>query len=149
MKISPEQVIAARKLLGWSQADLALMAGVTESAVRHFERRTRVPWGASLAAIKKALESAGVEFIASEAVRPSLRGGGRRATIMSDANGASVRVRKEFRSFSDALRYYVTVLSRNERDVCYIATVDGKVWRRSDLLALYRPSLSRPDEGKE
>jgi hypothetical protein len=43
MKIWPEQVVAARRLVGWSQADLAFVAGVRELSVRHFEARTREP----------------------------------------------------------------------------------------------------------
>jgi transcriptional regulator with XRE-family HTH domain len=62
MKVSPEQVKAARKLLGWSQADLARLAGVTEQQVRRFEERARVPWGARVAAMRRVFERAGIEF---------------------------------------------------------------------------------------
>jgi transcriptional regulator with XRE-family HTH domain len=45
------------------QAQLAEQAGVARSTVVDFERGTRTPRDASLAAIRSALESAGVEFI--------------------------------------------------------------------------------------
>jgi hypothetical protein len=80
------------------------------------------------------------------AVRPALQESSERATIVSDGNG-SLSIKKSFRSFREALRYYVTVLTREERDVCRIVTGDGKEWRRSDLLALCRPKLSRRGGG--
>jgi transcriptional regulator with XRE-family HTH domain len=69
MRISPEQVKAARKLLNLSRGDLALLAGVSEQSIHRFERRTRVPWGATVAAIQRALEAAGIEFDEVFAVR--------------------------------------------------------------------------------
>jgi len=69
MMICPEQVRAARKLLGLSQRDLALLAGVSEDSIRRFEDRARMPWGASVAAIKRALEDAGIEFLGGLIVR--------------------------------------------------------------------------------
>jgi len=52
--------------------------------------------------------------------------------------------RKQFRSFREALHHVVTVLSREQRDVSYNLTADGKEWRRPDLLAINRPKLSLP-----
>jgi transcriptional regulator with XRE-family HTH domain len=138
MKISPEQAIAARRLLGWSQSDLARMAGVTELAVARFETRERMPAAMTTSAIRKAFEAAGVKFGAGTTNSPSLREGDGRVMIASDANGATKPVRKRFRSFREALHHYVKVLSREERDISYIVTADGKEWRRPDLLALYK-----------
>jgi len=62
MTITSEQAKVARRLLGWSQNSLGLKAGVSETTVRRFEGRKQVPLAAHLAAIKKVLEGAGIEF---------------------------------------------------------------------------------------
>jgi len=54
---------AARALLKWSQRELADTSGVALSTVADFENDKREPWGDNLAAIRRALEDAGVEFI--------------------------------------------------------------------------------------
>jgi hypothetical protein len=139
MKLSPEQMVAARKLLGWSQSDLAYMAGVSELAVRRFVARTRHPWGAMVAALKRALEEVGVVFLGELGVLPTLKESAHRTTIVSEAHVGVVRcMRKEFRSFRSAVHYYVLRLSSEERDASHIITADGKRWRRSDLLALFK-----------
>jgi transcriptional regulator with XRE-family HTH domain len=63
--ITGDQIRAARKLLGWTRAELAVRAfGVSSHTIESAEReRTRVPpTDAQLASIRRALESAGVEF---------------------------------------------------------------------------------------
>jgi DNA-binding XRE family transcriptional regulator len=62
MSMSREQLIAARKLLGWSQMDLARKAGVSETTIGYFERDTRRPQLPYVSAMKRALEDGGVEF---------------------------------------------------------------------------------------
>jgi transcriptional regulator with XRE-family HTH domain len=62
MTISPEQSRAARALLGWPQTKLAARAHLSESTVRDFEKGRRTPTTNNLAAIRAALERAGVEF---------------------------------------------------------------------------------------
>jgi transcriptional regulator with XRE-family HTH domain len=143
MKISPEHAMAARRLLGWSQSDLARIAGLTELAVHLFETRGRVAASTTISAIKRAFEAAGVKFGPGGAISPSLREQNGPALIVSDANGATEPVRKQFRTFREALHHFVTVLSREERDISYIVTADGKEWRRPDLLALYKHKISR------
>lgn len=59
----PEQSRAARAWLDWSQGDLAAKANVSLSTVRDFEKGRRVPIGNNLAAMKAALESAGIAFV--------------------------------------------------------------------------------------
>jgi transcriptional regulator with XRE-family HTH domain len=61
--MTPDQSRAARGLLDWSQAELAARSNLSESTVRDFEKRRRIPSINNLAAIRRALEAAGVEFI--------------------------------------------------------------------------------------
>ncbi|MDQ1835538.1 helix-turn-helix domain-containing protein, partial [Massilia scottii] len=58
----PEQVRAARSLLGWSQQDLATRAGVAVSTVSDFERGQRSPVPNNALAIRRTLETAGIMF---------------------------------------------------------------------------------------
>jgi transcriptional regulator with XRE-family HTH domain len=76
--ISSEQVRAARALLRWEQRDLAAASGVSLPSIKRLETSPGV-LGAqprTVAAIRAALESAGVEFIAE------------------NGGGAGVRLRK-------------------------------------------------------
>jgi transcriptional regulator with XRE-family HTH domain len=61
--MTPDQSRAARGLLDWSQAELAARSNLSESTIRDFEKGRRVPSINNLAAIRRALEAAGVEFI--------------------------------------------------------------------------------------
>ena len=61
--MTPDQSRAARGLLDWSQDELAARSNLSESTVRDFEKGRRVPSINNLAAIRRALEAAGVEFI--------------------------------------------------------------------------------------
>lgn len=71
--MTPAQCRAARALLGIEQGHLAESAGVARNTVIDFERGARTPRGASLAAIRAALESAGVEFIPENGGGPGVR----------------------------------------------------------------------------
>lgn len=61
--MTPEQSRAARGWLDWSQDDLAKAAGVGPSTVRDFEKGRRAPIGATLAAMRAALQREGVGFL--------------------------------------------------------------------------------------
>jgi transcriptional regulator with XRE-family HTH domain len=62
MTITPRQVAEARRLLRWSQQDLALRARISQSSVARIERG--VPPGDKIGIqIRRAFEFAGVEFI--------------------------------------------------------------------------------------
>ena len=61
--ITPAQCRAARGLIGWSQQDLANKAGVGTVAVHQLESGTSQPRHATLDVVKRAFETAGVEFI--------------------------------------------------------------------------------------
>jgi DNA-binding XRE family transcriptional regulator len=62
--VTPAQCKGARAMLDMSRADLAERASIAERTVIDFERGARQPLGNNLAAIRAALEKAGVEFIA-------------------------------------------------------------------------------------
>lgn len=74
-KVSIEQVKAARALLRWSQNDLAEKSGVSIPTVKRLEAATGEMGGraTTTAAIRAALEAAGVEFIAENGGGPGVR----------------------------------------------------------------------------
>jgi transcriptional regulator with XRE-family HTH domain len=61
--IDHRQSRAARSLLGWTQQQLADTAGVALATIQFFESDKREPIPNNLAAMRRALEAAGVEFI--------------------------------------------------------------------------------------
>ncbi|MEO1242862.1 MAG: helix-turn-helix transcriptional regulator [Pseudomonadota bacterium] len=71
--ITRDQCRAARALIEWSRAELAEAAQVSERTITDFERGARSPINASLAALTRALESAGVEFIPENGGGPGVR----------------------------------------------------------------------------
>lgn len=60
---------AARALLDWSQTDLAKRSNLGESSIRDFEKGRRTPGPNNLAAVRRALEDGGVEFLEGGGVR--------------------------------------------------------------------------------
>jgi DNA-binding XRE family transcriptional regulator len=63
--ITGAQIREARKLLGWTRAELAVRAfGVSSHTIESAEReRNRIaPTDAQLASIRRALETGGIEF---------------------------------------------------------------------------------------
>lgn len=71
--ITPAQSRAARALLNWSQPQLAEASGTGVSTIRDFETGKRAPIANNLAAMKAALESAGVIFVAENGEGPGVR----------------------------------------------------------------------------
>lgn len=69
--MSPEQCRAARAWLEWSQDELADKAQVSNSTVRDFEARRRVPIANNLTALRRALETAGIALIFGEKGEPT------------------------------------------------------------------------------
>lgn len=66
--IFPAQCRAARALVEWTRDDLAAASQTAKSTLADFEAGKRQPHPRTLAAIRMALEAAGVEFTAETAV---------------------------------------------------------------------------------
>lgn len=62
--ITAAQIRAARGLIRWKQAELAAAAGLSLTALNNIEREAADPKASTLAALKRALEQAGVVFLA-------------------------------------------------------------------------------------
>ena len=71
--MTPAQCRAARGLVEWSQSELAAASNLSLSTIRDFEKGRRVPTKNNLAAMLRALEGVGVEFIDGDAPGVRLR----------------------------------------------------------------------------
>ncbi|MGJ4972353.1 MULTISPECIES: helix-turn-helix transcriptional regulator [unclassified Bradyrhizobium] len=69
--MTPDRSRAARGLLDWSQAELAARSNLSDSTIRDFEKGGRIPSINNLAAVRRALEAGGVQFIDGD--RPGVR----------------------------------------------------------------------------
>jgi transcriptional regulator with XRE-family HTH domain len=67
--ITAAQSRGARGMLKWTQELLAARAGVGLSTVKDFEAERRTPIRNNLAALKRALEDAGIEFTSGDGVK--------------------------------------------------------------------------------
>lgn len=72
--ISPAQVRAGRALLGWSQDQLVERSGVPKRTLARLELGEGAAQRRTLAAIRAALEAAGVEFTNGDAPGVRLKG---------------------------------------------------------------------------
>ncbi len=59
--------------MNWSQNDLVAASKVAKKTIADFEREARQPYARTLAAIRTALETAGVEFIEENGGGPGVR----------------------------------------------------------------------------
>lgn len=83
MILTPAQCRGARAMLGWTQTRLAEAAGVAKATLVDFERDARSPMTQNLAAIRRAIEAAGLVLIEAD-------GGGRGIRFSTpDAEDAS------------------------------------------------------------
>ena len=67
--INAEQIRAARALLDWSTAELAVQTGLTVNGINKIERGHVQPHGNTLEELQRVFEAAGVEFIGSIGVQ--------------------------------------------------------------------------------
>ncbi|OCJ02454.1 transcriptional regulator [Rhizobium sp. AC27/96] len=72
--IEPDQIRAARAMLGLTQADLAKAAGISTTGLNNIERGTADPKASTLRAIQAALETAGIIFQSDGEMVPGGRG---------------------------------------------------------------------------
>lgn len=61
---TPEQLRAARAILGWSQDEVAIQIDASSKTIRRAEKGAATVSTETVKAIRTALENAGVEFIA-------------------------------------------------------------------------------------
>lgn len=71
--LSPAQCRAARGLIDWSQMELAKRAGVGIVTIRQLEAGVHAPRRSTLDVVRRALEAAGVEFIAENGAGAGVR----------------------------------------------------------------------------
>lgn len=71
--ISPAQCRAARALIAWSQDELAARSGVPKRTIARLELGETTPRAATIAALRAALEAAGVVFVAENGGGPGVR----------------------------------------------------------------------------
>lgn len=64
--IDGRQIRAARGILGWSREELLSVAGVSKSALLRMESGLADSRGSTLLKVMKALEEAGIEFLAHD-----------------------------------------------------------------------------------
>jgi transcriptional regulator with XRE-family HTH domain len=80
--MTPEQSRAARGWLGWSQMELARRANVSVRTVQAFEKGETTPLPNNIAAIRRAIEAAGI--------RPLFDGKGEAAGIARQATSGEL-----------------------------------------------------------
>ena len=73
MSLTSAQSRAARGLLDWSQTELGGRSNLSESTIRDFEKGRRLPSPNNLAAVRAALEAAGVIFVEENGEGPGVR----------------------------------------------------------------------------
>ncbi|WP_018389185.1 DNA-binding transcriptional regulator [Ancylobacter sp. FA202] len=73
MSLTPAQCRAARALIEWSREELAASAGVAVRTISDFEAGRREPIKATMAAMRGALEAAGVIFVDENGEGPGVR----------------------------------------------------------------------------
>ena len=73
MTISSDQCRAGRALVKMNQTQLAEASNVSLRSIVHFEKGERTPVPNNMAALRSALEAAGVEFIDRNGGGPGVR----------------------------------------------------------------------------
>ncbi|MGE0252249.1 MAG: helix-turn-helix transcriptional regulator [Dongiaceae bacterium] len=68
--INAKQIRAARALLDWNQADLALASDLSVQTIKNIENARTNPHPSNMISLQAALEKAGVDFTSDGGVRP-------------------------------------------------------------------------------
>ncbi len=135
MLVIPAQICAGRALLGWSQDELAKAADVALTSVRDIESQKRAADSGTAAAVRRALENAGIEFLPGTvdagpgvrmiANRPNLV---RRPTTMSKWDGLPFTIEWQGKEVTVFLtREAIDDLGRHtgaQNDAVYLKTFD-------------------------
>lgn len=133
--ILPAQIRAARSLLNWLQDDLAKAAEVAVTSVRDIEGEKRSATSGTFASVRRALENAGVEFLAGTkdygpgvrlvVNRPNLV---RRPTVMTMWEGMPIEINYRGRTFdafiSREVLHDLGELTKKEPDEVYFGIFD-------------------------
>ena len=120
--ITAAQCRAGRALLDWSRDKLAAKAGSALRTIVDFERGAREPRAATIEALRRALEAAGVEFTNGDA--PGVR-----------VKSANVRMTQK--QFIDRLHRYEQQRLRSKGIV-----VGGETLPRFDFVFVYRDNTA-------
>ena len=87
--VTPREVRAARAFLGWTRQQLADRAVVSLNSVIRFEQGEGDPRMSTVAAIRKALETAGIEFLSPRGNEEGIRARMPYASIQKESNRTS------------------------------------------------------------
>jgi predicted nucleotidyltransferase len=137
VSLTPAICRAGRALLGISQAELARRAGLSRLTVADFERAARVPIPANLAAIRSALEAAGVDLLPGgavlhrDAVAAPHAGDQRLAAILRTLQASAQRLRRLGVRHLSLFGSTVRGLARPDSDVDLLVEIDPR--RKIDL----------------
>ena len=71
--MTPTQCLRARELLAWTRVDLAREAGCSSETIKNFEEQRRATSISVLTGLRRAMETAGVEFIDPSGSGPEVR----------------------------------------------------------------------------
>lgn len=90
--IAPEQLRAARGLLGWSRSELAKEAGMSAETVKNIEHGIYEPKKGTLAALVGTFARRGIQFVHYETLVTSSDGNGTTSSLQALSYAGAVRV---------------------------------------------------------
>ena len=132
-QLQPEQIKAARSLLGWSQSDLAKRCGYSLPAINNIERGIASARPETMADIQQTFEQNGVQFIDGPGVR--IENAFFRIKILEGENG----LLQLFRSILYVLEKQQTQLCLSGIDEKFLKNLGGQ-----NVLAFQQKLASLP-----
>jgi transcriptional regulator with XRE-family HTH domain len=158
--LTPALIRGARAMLQMSQAELAASAGISKTGLANLETGQADSRGSTLAAIRRALETAGVEFVDESGGRPGVRIREKSMRKFNRAEAASITVvgkshlsgndivtpqsRLDFFTFEEAVRHFMTILPEDQREFACIDTASGEHWLFADIREIIDPARTAP-----